>query len=259
MLLCLVCWCTNWSLISALVLLVSANWTSRGSPCFSQGLHTSSLLPKTSLSTYPRMHSSPAKQKRIPATLPTPGSGRRTTSTSRSKVMISVLEQLHGDILAYYWGDHRCGAQRVVHLKKPHGWCTDRWWSVFSGCILCYASKSEPGGASVWMMPVSLLWWRYHMTQTACHRAPPAAMIWQVARASAGFPEPGRVFTPKWQTEQVGRKRQWMTVNWENVLKSEANPGQLSWNAAHLCCFCSRQCGVVFSLQLYFIALQNKC
>lgn len=62
--------------------------------CFSQGLPTSSRRRKTSPSTFPRMHSSPAKQRRTRATWPTPGSGRRTTSTSRSKVMTKFTSAL---------------------------------------------------------------------------------------------------------------------------------------------------------------------
>lgn len=56
--------------------------------CLHQVLHTSCHHLRTSLLTYPRMLNLRAKQRRILATWPIPGTGRRTTSTSRSKVMI---------------------------------------------------------------------------------------------------------------------------------------------------------------------------
>lgn len=52
-----------------------------------QGLPSSSPLLRTSLSTSPRMHCSPAGRRPTPATSPTPGTGRMRTSTSRSECM----------------------------------------------------------------------------------------------------------------------------------------------------------------------------
>lgn len=54
-------------------------------PCSPQGLPSLFPLLRTSPSTSPRMLCLPAGQRRIPATSPTPGTGRMRTSTSRSE------------------------------------------------------------------------------------------------------------------------------------------------------------------------------
>lgn len=53
--------------------------------CSPQGLPSLFPLLRTSPSTSPRMLCLPAGQRRIPATSPTPGTGRMRTSTSRSE------------------------------------------------------------------------------------------------------------------------------------------------------------------------------
>ncbi len=53
-----------------------------------QVLHISCHHLRTSLLTYPRIPNLRAKQEAYPGTWPIPGTGRKTTSTSRSKVMI---------------------------------------------------------------------------------------------------------------------------------------------------------------------------
>lgn len=53
--------------------------------CSPQGLPSLFHLLRTSPSTSPRMPCLPAGQRRIPATSPTPGTGRMRTSTSRSE------------------------------------------------------------------------------------------------------------------------------------------------------------------------------